>query len=62
MIVCHCEAVNDRTISDTILSGAATPDAVAERCGAGSKCGGCVDRVEAMLQKIDARLPVTAVA
>jgi hypothetical protein len=39
MIVCHCKAVNDRTISDTILSGAAT------RCGgralqAGSKCGG----------------------
>ena len=62
MIVCHCEAVNDRTITDTILSGASTLDGVAERCGDGSQCGGCVERIEAMLQKIDARLTVTAVA
>lgn len=62
MIVCHCEAVNDRTVTDTILSGATSPKSVAERCGAGSQCGGCLRRVEAMLEKIDARLPVTAVA
>ena len=62
MIVCHCEAVNDRTIADTILTGAATPEEVAERCGAGGQCGGCVERVEALLDQIDAALPSSAVA
>ncbi len=62
MIVCHCEAVNDRTITDTILSGATSPDEVADRCGAGGQCGGCLDRVEALLDAVDASLPATAVA
>ena len=35
---------------------------VAERCGAGGQCGGCVERVEALLDQIDAALPSSAVA
>ena len=31
MVVCHCEAVNDRTIRDEIERGALDADALAER-------------------------------
>ncbi|CAN5717240.1 hypothetical protein BH20ACT2_BH20ACT2_04540 [soil metagenome] len=41
MVVCHCLAVNDRRIRDEIASGALDADQVAERCGAGARCGGC---------------------
>ena len=62
MIVCHCEAVNDRTITDTILSGAADAAEVARRSGAGSQCGGCLERIEDLLDRVDASLPDAAVA
>ena len=49
MIVCHCHAVSDATVRAAILAGAGDLDDVARRCGAGSDCGGCQDRVERML-------------
>ena len=41
MLVCSCKAVSDRTVNAAIASGARTIDDLANRCGAGAKCGGC---------------------
>jgi bacterioferritin-associated ferredoxin len=49
MVVCHCNAVSDREIRSEILAGALGPDEVAERCGAGDRCGSCRPVVEALL-------------
>jgi bacterioferritin-associated ferredoxin len=49
VIVCHCQAVSDRVVRATILDGATDLIEVAERCGAGSECGGCRMRIERLL-------------
>lgn len=41
MYVCHCRAVTDCTIRDSIAAGASDLCSLAEQCGAGSRCGGC---------------------
>ena len=51
MVVCHCNAVSDRSIRAEILSGALDVDDVAERCQAGNRCGGCRPIVEALLHE-----------
>jgi bacterioferritin-associated ferredoxin len=51
MVVCQCYAVNDRTIRAEIESGALDADDVAERCGAGARCGGCREVVEELLHQ-----------
>ena len=48
-IVCHCEAVRERTIQRAIRHGATTLEDVQDACGAASRCGGCVPVVRAML-------------
>lgn len=50
MLICHCRAVNDETIRTVILSGARRPADIAERCGAGASCGGCLP---ALLRLLD---------
>ena len=60
MVVCHCRAVNDKAIVAEILSGAVDADTLAERCGAGSRCGGCRPVVEELLAQHAA--PAHAVA
>lgn len=49
MVICHCHAVNDRTIREAVAAGAVDADALAERCGAGTRCGSCVPVVEAII-------------
>jgi len=49
MIVCHCQRVTDRAIRAAVRQGAATEEAVAEACGAGACCGGCVPVVAEIL-------------
>lgn len=49
MVVCHCNAVNDREIRAHIESGAADAADVAVRCGAGARCGSCQPLVERLL-------------
>ena len=51
MIVCHCERVSDRVIRTTVMSGATSPDEVAERCGAGGRCGGCHESIRRLLDE-----------
>lgn len=49
MVVCHCQAVSDRIIRSHVAEGIATVEEVADRCGAGSLCGGCVPTIEDLL-------------
>lgn len=51
VMVCHCEAVNDAAVCSEIEAGAHDADAVAERCGAGSQCGGCQGTIEDLLRR-----------
>ena len=49
MIVCHCQVVNDRTVTDSILAGARTLAGVCRATGAGKDCGGCVFSLKRLL-------------
>lgn len=61
MLICHCRAVTDRAVRATIATGARHPAAVAEGCGAGSRCGGCLPALLELLEQhasIDERIAV----
>jgi bacterioferritin-associated ferredoxin len=49
MLVCHCHAVADDAIKAEIAAGALSASELAERCGAGSRCGGCHAVIEELL-------------
>lgn len=49
MLVCHCRVVSDREIREAIACGAADDCAIAEACGAGTGCGGCVPTIRELL-------------
>ena len=49
MIVCHCQVVGDRRIRAEIEAGAVTVDEIAERCGAGARCGSCRPTISVLL-------------
>jgi bacterioferritin-associated ferredoxin len=53
MIVCHCTALNDREVREQIDAGAASATDVADRCGAGAHCGGCLPALERLLDEHD---------
>lgn len=53
MYVCICYAVTDRQVDAAIVAGADTPDAVGERTGAGTGCGGCRLRICSRLAAAD---------
>ena len=57
MYVCGCRAVTDREVHDAVQAGARSAAEIAIRCGAGSRCGNCVDLVLAV---IEASRPVSA--
>ena len=52
MVICHCHAVNDTAIRAEIEAGALDADALADRCGAGSRCGSCRPVLEAILATV----------
>lgn len=54
-MVCHCRTVNDQQIRAEIEAGALDADEVADRCGAGSRCGSCVPVVEEILSEVTIR-------
>ncbi len=49
MVVCHCRAVNDRSINELLDRGRSTIDEIARHCGAGTDCGACVGTIEELL-------------
>jgi bacterioferritin-associated ferredoxin len=48
--VCGCRAVTDREVHEAVQNGARSAAEVAERCGAGSRCGSCIDLVLAVVE------------
>jgi bacterioferritin-associated ferredoxin len=55
VIVCSCRTVTDRTVDAAIASGAHGIEDLAERCGAGSRCGGCWPELERLIHEHQAR-------
>ncbi len=53
MLICHCHVVNDRRIAEEITAGALDAEALAERCGVGARCGGCLPTIEALLARAE---------
>ena len=51
MIVCHCLAVNDRLIEAVTAGEPLTVEDVIERCGAGTRCGGCRESIQEVLDE-----------
>jgi len=49
VIICSCEAVSDRTVDAAVASGAASVCSIADKCGAGARCGGCWPELERRL-------------
>jgi bacterioferritin-associated ferredoxin len=47
--VCICHAVTRTQLDDVVASGATSVDAVGERCGAGTGCGTCVERLACLI-------------
>jgi bacterioferritin-associated ferredoxin len=47
--MCHCQVVSDRRIRAEIEAGAVTVDEIAERCGAGARCGSCRPTISVLL-------------
>lgn len=50
MIVCHCHALTDRDIRAAAREGARSCDEIKRVCHAGGECGGCVPRIQMILQ------------
>jgi len=56
VIVCHCNAVSDRTIRKTVRDGAASLAEVGFACGAATCCGGCASSVAEIIgSEVEAR-------
>ena len=51
MYVCHCRVVTDHQIRAAIQCGARDVCAIAEACGAGSRCGGCLPALRKLLEE-----------
>ena len=49
MFVCHCRGVTDGTVRAAIEAGAVSMEQLAERCEAGSGCGGCCGALRRLL-------------
>ncbi|MGQ0776358.1 MAG: (2Fe-2S)-binding protein [Pseudonocardiales bacterium] len=49
MYVCICRAVTEAQVRRCIAAGAGTIDDVGERCGAGTGCGSCIERIADLL-------------
>lgn len=53
MLICHCEAVNDRKIREIAASvGATTPEHLTAHCDAGTRCGGCLPALRQLLDEM----------
>ncbi len=50
MLVCHCHAVNDRTIRRCVNDGARSRNDIREACGAGASCGSCRPVIDRLIE------------
>ncbi len=58
MYACICAAVTEPQVHASILAGARTVEEIGERCGAGTGCGSCVDRLHELLEDREAHCPL----
>ncbi|MEU1086573.1 bacterioferritin-associated ferredoxin [Streptomyces sp. NPDC005576] len=49
MYVCSCFGVTEQQVKQHAAAGACTPRQIASVCKAGTDCGGCVRRIQALL-------------
>ncbi|AOP46306.1 bacterioferritin-associated ferredoxin [Streptomyces lydicus] len=49
MYVCSCFGITEQQVRDHADSGACTPREIASACKAGTDCGNCVRRIQALL-------------
>jgi len=50
---CICAAVTTSQVEATILAGARTVSDIGERCYAGTGCGGCVNRLQELIEETE---------
>jgi bacterioferritin-associated ferredoxin len=62
MIVCHCQAVSHRRVLEVVRDGARTAAEVGRACGAGTRCGGCVETVCELIAEARAEQNADAMA
>ena len=49
MYVCSCFGITEQQVQEHSSRGACTPRQIASACKAGTDCGGCVKRIQALL-------------
>lgn len=62
MYVCICHGITEHDLREQVECGAVNADAVAVRCGAGTSCGKCSDRICDLLRELQAGPPVAPAA
>jgi bacterioferritin-associated ferredoxin len=60
-LLCHCRLVSDRRIIAEVSDGATSVAEVQARCGAATRCGGCLPAIELLVAAATTQ-PVGAVA
>ncbi|MBS5115306.1 MAG: (2Fe-2S)-binding protein [Erysipelotrichaceae bacterium] len=50
--VCFCLGVTKQDIKEAIDAGATTLEAIQEKTGAGTACGGCISKIEEILEEL----------
>lgn len=53
MYVCSCFGITEQQVRDHADTGACTPRQIASACKAGTDCGNCVRRIQALLGRGD---------
>lgn len=53
MYVCSCFGITEAQVKQHADGGACTPRQIASACKAGTDCGGCVRRIQALLGRGD---------
>ncbi|WP_436740275.1 (2Fe-2S)-binding protein [Streptomyces sp. BBFR102] len=49
MYVCSCFGITEEEVRERAAAGAGTPRSIASACKAGTDCGSCVRRIQALL-------------
>ncbi|MCI9596127.1 MAG: (2Fe-2S)-binding protein [Firmicutes bacterium] len=53
--ICICKSVPYGAIADAVDAGAQTYEDILEQTGAGSVCGGCIERIDEILDRLVVR-------
>ena len=51
MFVCVCHRVRDCELRAAVRRGARTVESVGDACGAGTGCGGCLERIDELVEQ-----------